>query len=138
MYSKFTEELPILEGDDSLRLGLCAMGPVSETDTIDWMRVWMWQVDGDKVASSSGVSGSHPGSHDLAENEKLPFLAAKGWMIQTQLEPDSDEFTEGKSAMGMAIALVTIGNGAGDGEGAKELLQWNQAVLVKGRRNHEY
>jgi hypothetical protein len=138
MYSKFEQELPILEGDDSLRLGVCAMGPVADTDTITWMRVWMWQLDGEKVAASSGVSGTHPGAHPLAPTEELPFKAEKGWMIQTVLEPGSDEFSEGTPALAMAMALVVTDGDAEGTNGTRELLQWNQGVMVEGRRHHEY
>jgi hypothetical protein len=133
MYSKFEEELPILDGDADLRLGVCAMGPVAATDTITWMRVWVWQVAGKKVAASSGVSGAHPGAHRLGPTEELPFTAAKGWMVQTQLEPGSEQFSEGKPARAMAMALVTNDDGT-----EEDVLEWSQAVLVRGHRNHEY
>jgi hypothetical protein len=132
MVSKFLDELPILEGDDALRLGVCAMGPVADTDTLTWMRVWVWQQDGAKVAASSGASGEHPGSHPLLPKEQLPFTAPDEWMIQTQLEPGSPPFSENKPALAMAMALVTHDDGTTDVE------QWDQAVMVAGRRNHEY
>ena len=47
MYSKFEEELPLLDGPGNLRLGICAMGPAGPpTDTITSMQVWVWQVAG--------------------------------------------------------------------------------------------
>lgn len=134
MYSKFEEELPILDGDAALRLGICAMGPVAATDRITSMQVWVWQVVGDKVAASSGIGGTHPGAHGLAPTEKLPYTADKGWMVQTRLEPDSAQFVEGKPAMAMALALVTNV----DDEKERDVLQWNQAVLVNGHRDHRY
>lgn len=132
MYSKFREELPILDGDEALRLGVCAMGPVADTDTLTRMRVWVWQVDGEKVAASSGISGEHLGAHPLSPREQLPFTSAKGWMVQTELEPGSAQFSEGKPALAMALALVTAADGTND------VLQWNQAVMVAGHRNHEH
>jgi hypothetical protein len=133
MYSKFEEELPILDGPGNLRLGICAMGPVAATDTITSMQVWAWQVTGDKVAVSSGVAGTHPGDHALVATEKLPYTADKGWMVQTKLEPGSSQFVEGKPARVMALAQVTNADGT-----EKDVLEWHQAVLVKGHRNHKY
>jgi hypothetical protein len=133
MYSKFEEDLPILDGPESLRLGVCAMGPVAATDKITSMRVWVWQVVGDKIAVSSGIGGKHPGNHPLIPREKLPFETANGWMVQTQLEPGSGKFVEGEPALAMALSQVT--DHAGN---QKDVLQWNQGVLVKGHRNHEY
>jgi hypothetical protein len=133
MYSKFEEELPILDGPENLRLGICAMGPVAATDTITSMQVWAWQVTGGKVAISSGVAGTHPGAHALVPIEELPFTEAKGWMVQTKLEPGSSQFVEGKPARAMALAQVTNADGT-----ELDVLEWHQAVLVKGHRNHEY
>jgi hypothetical protein len=133
MYSKFEEELPILDGPENLRLGICAMGPVAATDTIISMQVWAWQVVGDTVAMSSGVAGTHPGAHALVATEELPYTEAKGWMVQTKLEPGSSQFVEGKPARVMALAQVTNADGT-----EKDVLEWHQAVLVNGHRNHEY
>jgi hypothetical protein len=130
--SKFREVLPILHGDDSLRLGVCAMGPVAKGDQLTAMRVWVWQLDGEKVALSSGKSGDHLGAHPLAPSEKTPFTTEKGWMIQTELEEGSPQFSEGKPALAMAIALVTRG------DGSKDVERWDQAVMVAERRHHEH
>jgi hypothetical protein len=132
MFSKFRNELPILQGDDKLRLGVCAMGPVAGGDQLTWMRVWVWQKDGDKLAASFGTSGEHLGGHPLAPTEQLPFTSDKGWMIQTELEPGAEQFSEGKPALAMAIALVTHDDGTTDVE------EWSQAVMVKERRHHEH
>ena len=87
MVSRFKPVLPVLKGDAGERFGLCAMGPVADGDEITWMRVWLWQQDGKKLAACFGTSGKHPGAHPLALTERLPFKSKKDWMIQTQLEP---------------------------------------------------
>jgi hypothetical protein len=130
--SRFREILPILHGDDTLRLGVCAMGPVADGDQLTAMRVWVWQQDGDMVSLSSGTSGHHLGGHPLAPSEKTPFTAQKGWMIQNELAEGSPQFCEGKPALGMAIALVT------HADGSKDLEQWGQAVMVAEHRHHEH
>lgn len=129
MLSKFEEVLPILE-EPGLRLGVCAMGPVAEGDEISWMRVWVWQQDGTKIAASSGTSGEHFGAHPLAPSERLPFTPKEGWMIQTELEPGAEQFSGGKPALAMAMALVNHSDGTSDVE------QWNQAVSVSGGHDH--
>jgi hypothetical protein len=129
MLSKFDEELPILY-DAGLRLGVCAMGDVAAGDELTAMRVWVWQKDGDKFAACSGNGGEHLGGHPLRPDETLPFTSR--WMIQTELEDGSPEFSEGKPALAMAMALVT------HEDGTDEVEQWNQAVMIEGRRNHEY
>lgn len=130
MVSKFREVLPILEGEAGLRLGVCAMGPVAEGDELTWMRVWVWQQDGERVVAASGTSGEHLGAHPVAESENLPFTAEKGWMIQTELEPGSEQFSGGKPALAMAMALVNHPDGTRDVE------QWSQAVSVSGGHEH--
>jgi hypothetical protein len=129
--SKFREVLPILHGDDSLALGVCAMGSVEDGDELTAMRIWVWQVDGDKVAASSGEGGIHLGGHPLAPSETPPYTTQRGWMVQTQLEPGSDQFSEGKPALAMAMALVT------HEDGSKDVEQWNQAVMIAEHRHHE-
>jgi hypothetical protein len=125
MVSRFKPVLPILKGNAGERLGLCAMGPVDPGgDEIIWMRVWLWQKDGKKVAACFGTSGEHPGSHPLAATEKLPFKPKKDWMIQTELEPHSKQFTKGKPALAMAMAMVKHADGS---VGVEE---WSQAVMV--------
>jgi hypothetical protein len=65
MYSRFNETLHLLSGkpiDPDDTLSVCAMGPVAEDDQIDWMRVWVWQQDGEKRAWSTGLSGQHLGA----------------------------------------------------------------------------
>jgi hypothetical protein len=132
MLSRFREVLPILEGDAGLRLGVCAMGRVADGDQLTSMQVWVWQVDGEKVAASAGKGGEHVGGHPLAPSEQPPYTAEKGWMVQTELEPGSVQFSEGKPALAMAMALVTHADGTTDVD------QWNQAVMVAERRPHEH
>jgi hypothetical protein len=130
--SRFREVLPILQGDPSLPLGVCAMGAVADGDELTAMRIWVWQVDGRKVAASSGQGGVHLGGHHLAPSETPPYTAPRGWMVQTELEPGSEQFSEGKPALAMAMALVT------HEDGTKDVEQWNQAVMIKERRHHEH
>jgi hypothetical protein len=130
--SKFREVLPILQGDDSLALGVCAMGDVADGDELTAMQVWVWQVDGTKVAASSGQGGVHLGGHPLAASETPPFKTQLGWMVQTELEEGSEQFSEGKPALAMAMALVT------HADGTKDVEQWDQAVMIAERRHHEH
>ena len=100
------------------------MGPVADGDQLTWMRVWIWQQDGAKIAASAGTSGEHLGAHAVAASEHLPFKAEKGWMIQTKLEPGSEQFTAGKPALAMAMALVK------HADGTTGIDHWSQAVMV--------
>ena len=100
------------------------MGPVADGDEITWMRVWLWQQDGKKLAACFGTSGKHPGAHPLAPTERLPFKSKKDWMIQTQLEPGSKQFSKGKPALAMAMAMVKHSDGSTGVE------HWSQAVMV--------
>jgi hypothetical protein len=101
------------------------MGPVAEDDQIDWMRVWVWQQDGPKRSWSSGLSGQHLGGHDESSKERLPFEPGSTWMIQTKLEPGSAQFTVGKPATAMALALVTHPDNTSD------VQQWSQGVVIE-------
>ena len=126
MVSRFDEVLPILEDEPGgVRLGVCAMGPVADGDKLTWMRVWVWQHDGKRVAAASGTSGEHLGGAK-SSNEKLPFTPKKGWMIQTELEPGSQQFSAGKPALAMAMAMVK------HADGSKGVEQWSQAVAISG------
>jgi hypothetical protein len=127
MVSKFREHLPILHGppdDPGVRMSVCAMGPVTPGDTIHWMRVWVWQQVDERLAASSGASGMHLGAHAPSDMETLPFTDTKGWMIQTELEPGAEQFTDGRPALAMALALVEHSDGSRDVE------QWNQGVSI--------
>lgn len=131
MLSKFNPTLHLLSGDPidpDATLSVCAMGPVSEDDLIEWMRVWVWQQDGDNRAASTGLSGQHLGGHAESPKERLPFEPGSTWMIQTKLEPGSAQFVVGKSAMAMAMALVSHPKA-----GTSEVQQWSQGVLVEGK-----
>ncbi len=127
MRSKFNESLPILHGpadQRGVRLGVCAMGPVGDGDKLTSMRVWVFQETGAKAAAASGTGGRHLGGHPMSDNEKPPFTTAKGWMVQTELEPGSDQFVQAKPALAMAMALVTHKDGTDGVE------HWTQAVLI--------
>lgn len=133
MVSRFDEKLPILEGrakKKTVRLGVCAMGPVADGDKLVWMQVWVWQQNGKKVVAASGTGGEHLGAHERSPREKLPFTSEKGWMIQTQLEKDSEQFTRGKPALAMALAVVE------HADGSRDVQEWSQAVAISARRGY--
>jgi len=134
MVSRFEETLPILTGKapKGVRLGACAMGPVADGDKLTWMRVWVWQLNGNKVAASSGTSGEHLGGPKKTKREKLPFTPEKGWMIQTQLEPGSAQFAKGKPALATALAIVEHADGSTGVE------HWSQAVSMRALRKSDY
>jgi hypothetical protein len=136
MLSKFNPTLHLLAGkptDPDDTLSVCAMGPVSEDDLIEWMRVWVWQQDGDNRAASTGLSGQHLGGHEVSSKEHLPFEPGSTWMIQTKLEPGSAQFVVGRSAMAMAMALVSHPK-----DNTSEVQQWSQGVLVEGVPHHHH
>jgi hypothetical protein len=132
MMSKFRERLPILQGNSVTSgrpLGVCAMGPVAPGDTLNWMRVWVWQQDGERVAASAGTSGEHLGGHEPTERERIPFTEDREWMIQTELEPGSDQFSDQKPALAIAMALV-------ERDGTVDVQTWSQAVMVGSEHAH--
>jgi hypothetical protein len=113
--------------DASLDLSVCAMGPLDKGDKILAMRVWVWQVVGGQVAASAGTAGVHLGGHDEEPSEQFPLLGtddSKMWMVQTQLEPHSPQFVNGKPALATAMALIERG-------GAVDLEHWSQAVMIE-------
>jgi hypothetical protein len=130
--SRFFEDLPLLK-DGNDQVGVCAMGPIGDDDTLLWMRAWVWQQDGDSVAASAGNAGDHvPRAHPLSQDQKPPFAAPKPlWMVQTKLEPESAEFSLGKPALVQAIALVEVG-------GERNILQWSQAVGLREPHEHPH
>jgi hypothetical protein len=123
--SKFSEVLPILKGDNA-QVGVCAMGPVGTGDTLIWMRVWVWQQDGDNVAAAAGNAGEQvPGAHGLGAEDTPPFTdAQEQWMVQTKLEPESADFKAGKPALVQALALV-------EKNGERNIVQWSQGVALR-------
>ena len=126
MVSKFRARLPILQGNAAVSarpLGVCAMGPVDPGETINWMRVWVWQQVGDNLAVSAGTSGEHLGGHAASPKEQLPFTSAREWMIQTELEPGSDPFINEQPALAMAMAII-------ERDGDSDVETWSQAVMV--------
>jgi hypothetical protein len=120
--SKFSEVLPILK-HGTAQVGVCAMGPVGTGDKLIWMRVWVWQQDGDNVAASAGNAGEQvPGAHALSAKDRPPFTdAQETWMVQTKLEPESSEFKAGKPALVQAMALL-------ERNGERNIVQWSQGV----------
>ena len=139
MVSKFSEVLPLLVNGSS-QVGVCAMGPIGDGDTLVWMRVWVWQQDEDDIAASAGNAGDHvPGAHALSGGQVPPFVHGldeqgkpKKWMVQTKLEPQSADFNLEKPALVQAIALV-------DNGGDRSIVQWGQAVALRqpGQHHHD-
>ena len=125
MLSKFFEVLPLLVNGGN-QVGVCAMGPIGDGDTLIWMRVWVWQQDGDDVAASAGNAGEHvPGAHALAADQMPPFAhPQERWMVQTKFEPQSAHFNVAKPALVQAMALVENG-------GDRSIVQWGQAVALR-------
>jgi len=131
MLSKFFEVQPLLM-DGSNQVGVCAMGPVGDGDTLIWMRVWVWQQDGDDVAASAGNAGDHvAGAHALSAAQTPPFIHPQDerWMVQTKLEPESANFNAEKPALVQAMALVQNG-------GDRSIVQWGQAVALRPPGHH--
>jgi hypothetical protein len=129
--SRFLEILPLLKGEKG-QLGVCAMGPVGDDDKLVWMRVWVWQQDGDKVAAAAGCAGEQvPGAHELARENRPPFARPEKeqWMVQTKLEEESADFNHEKPALVQAIALVERG-------GERNIVQWSQGVGLKAPGAH--
>jgi hypothetical protein len=128
--SKFFEQLPVLK-DGTSQVGVCAMGPIGDGDKLIWMRAWVWQQDGEKLAAAAGEAGQHvPGAHPLTPEQEPPFEAPKPrWMVQTKLEAESENFSLQKPALVQAIALVENG-------GARTIVQWGQAVTLREPQHH--
>lgn len=113
--------------DPNLELSVCAMGPLDKGDEILAMRVWVWQVANGEVRASAGTAGVHLGGHPLAPSEVFPLMGtdtSNMWMIQTQLEPHSPQFVNGKPALATGMALVRRASGV-------ELEHWSQAVMIE-------
>ncbi|HEY7453051.1 MAG TPA: hypothetical protein VH683_00710 [Thermoleophilaceae bacterium] len=133
MLSKFNEVLPVLR-DGDVQVGVCAMGPVGDDDTLIWMRVWVWQQDGDSVAAAAGNAGDHvEGAHELDDEDCPPFAHPdkKRWMVQTKLEPESALFTDKKPVLVQAIALV-------EKNGQRNIVQWSQGVALRIPAGHAH
>jgi hypothetical protein len=112
--------------DPNLELSVCAMGPVEKGDEILAMRVWVWQEAGTQVAASAGNAGVHLGGHEREPSENFPLKGTDSnmWMIQTQLEPHSPQFVNGKPALATGMALVERDTGV-------EVEHWSQAVMIE-------
>jgi len=125
--SRFFEVLPCLRDNQGAQVGVCAMGPIGTGDNIIWMRVWVWQQDGNAVIASSGNAGDHiHGAHPLRPDQMPPFKAPETqWMVQTGFEPTSgQEYDVGKPALAQALALV-------ERDGEQSIVQWSQAVALR-------
>ena len=129
--SKFSEVLPLLRSEKG-QVGVCAMGPVGDDDKLIWMRVWVWQQDGESIAASAGSAGEHvPGAHELGRENRPPFARPekKKWMVQTKLEDESADFNLEKPALVQAIALV-------ERNGERNIVQWSQGVGLRAPGPH--
>ena len=126
--SKFFEELPLLlKSEQKAQLGVCAMGPVGDDDTLIWMRVWVWQQDGENIAAAAGSAGEQvPDAHKLGRENRPPFARPekKQWMVQTKLEEESADFNLEKPALVQALALV-------ERNGERSIVQWSQGVGLR-------
>src|SRR5262245_41710594 len=125
--SKFFEVLPVLRDPQGSQVGVCAMGPIGTGDSLIWMRVWVWQQDGNAVVASSGNAGDHiHGAHPLRQDQMPPFAAPEAqWMVQTGFEPISGQaYDVGKPALAQALALV-------ENNGERNIVQWGQAVSLR-------
>lgn len=125
-FSRFFEDLPLLEDHQDKQVGICLMGPIGEGDNIVWMSGWAWQEDGGKLAASTGDSGKQvKGAHKLGQDDKPPFKAPKPqWMVQTGFRKGSADFNPKKPVLVQVIALVELG-------GQRAIVQWGQAVRIK-------
>lgn len=124
--SKFNEILPLLKSEKG-QAGVCAMGPVGDDDKLIWMRVWVWQQDGESIAAAAGSAGEQvPGAHELGSEQRPPFAGPdkKQWMVQTKLEEESADFNLEKPALVQAIALV-------ERNGERNIVQWSQGVGLR-------
>ena len=135
--SRFDEVLPVLLNNQHEQVGVCAMGPIGTGDTIEWMRVWAWQQDGQTVVASAGCAGEHVhGAHPLGPKQMPPFGPPNPhdpkppkWMVQTGFQPNSPDFKLDKPVQVQAMALVKNG-------GDTNFVQWNQAVLLREPQHH--
>jgi hypothetical protein len=128
--SKFNEVLPLLKSEKG-QVGVCAMGPVGDDDNLIWMRVWVWQQDGDNIAAAAGSAGEQvPGAHELGKEDRPPFARPKKkWMVQTKLERESADFNLEKPVLVQAFALV-------ERNGERSIVQWSQGVGLRAPRAH--
>jgi hypothetical protein len=122
--SRFREVLPLLNKGNK-QVGVCAMGPVGDGDEIIWMRVWVWQQNGNKLAAAAGNAGEGVGAdRGLRAKDNPPFKRPNQWMVQTKREPQSAAFNVNKPAHVQAMALIENGN-------ERRIEHWNQAVALK-------
>jgi hypothetical protein len=121
-----------------LPLSVCAMGPVEPGETIQSMRVWVFQETDTKAAASSGKGGQHLGGHDPVGSETFPNKGPD-WMIQTQLEEGSEQFTPEAPALAVAMAVVerVQTNEAGTQVAIREIKHWSQGILIGEQEGEE-
>ena len=126
MVSKFDEELPLVpesvEFEDSaagVRLGPCAMGPVTDGKELTSIQVSIIQSVDDKRAVASGRSG------ELVRvgAERPPFEGR--WRVNTRLEAGSGPFANGP-ARAAAVAVLVAPDGSVDVE------HWEDQVTITG------
>jgi hypothetical protein len=90
------------------------MGPAEEDD-MPSMHVWIFQRTEGGTAVASG---------DSREPQPANRPGPRRWRVVTGLDPDSQEFSPGRPAVAMAMAIVRRKDGSLDVE------HWSQAVIV--------
>lgn len=93
--------------------GPCAMGPTKGENLLS-MHVWVFQNLDGGLALASG---------DKREQPEFTQEPEPRWKVRTVLDPQSEQFVEGKPAVAVAIALVRR-------DGSTDVHQWSQAVEI--------
>ena len=120
--SKFDDNLVLsakdvkFEDATDVRAGPCAMGGVAPGDSLTSIHVLLVQDAGGRVATATGSS------RRLIRTDRPP--ERERWVVNTELEKGSDQFTVGKPAMAMAMAVVK------HEDGGTEIDRWSQAVSI--------
>jgi hypothetical protein len=94
--------------------GPCAMGPTKGEKLLS-MHVWVFQHLDSGLALAAG---------DTREQPEFTTDPEPRWRVRTTLDPESQEFSLGKPAVGVAIALVSR-------DGRTDVQQWSQAVMIE-------
>jgi hypothetical protein len=92
-----------------------AKGPIASGDVFKWVQVWVYQNPGEGPgAAATGRSGYEP--TDIRNN----------WQVDTFLVKGSDQFSPGKPAMAMALALIWRGGK----EEQREFYWWTEPIVI--------
>jgi hypothetical protein len=122
-----------LKQKPELELSVCAMGDVADGEQLTWMRVWIFQRVDKRVSASSGTGGVHLGGHKKVASEDFPVKGR--WMVQTELEPDTDQFSPGPA---LAVALARVIQIKADGANPEDVDFWNQPVVIADHEHAEH